>query len=75
MVLYELVARQAPFENEEWEFTHYQEHVGKNGKRPTLPDTVHPSIAELINKCWTQDRSDRPTTSDIVAIIKNLVIE
>jgi serine/threonine protein kinase len=35
------------------------------GKRPEIPDWIHPMIAEVIKKCWSMNPAERPTFEEI----------
>lgn len=70
MVLWELITRQAlypgipPFQII---FT-----VGTQGTRPTLPASCHPGIAKIIQECWAEDPSSRPSFVDLADRINQL---
>lgn len=36
------------------------------GRRPALPDYIDPEVRKLIQICWHQDPSERPTFGRIV---------
>ena len=36
-----------------------------NGLRPTFPAAIKQSIKNLIEKCWSQNPTDRPTFEEI----------
>jgi serine/threonine protein kinase len=40
------------------------------GRRPAIPVTVPEDIASLIQSCWAQDPSDRPSFADIVTALE-----
>jgi serine/threonine protein kinase len=44
-------------------------------KRPALPPDVNPKLAELVMRCWHHDPERRPTSSEIVLELKQLVEE
>lgn len=70
MVLWELITRQSlypgipPFQII---FT-----VGTQGLRPTLPPTCHPGIARVIQDCWAEDPTGRPSFVDLADRIQQL---
>lgn len=62
MVLWEMVTGETPFHGK----TPLQVvRALDTGKRPEIPDTVHPTFAQLIRECWAQDMNARPTFNEI----------
>lgn len=43
--------------------------------RPTIPKNTNPKFAELLDKCWQQDPTQRPDFSEIVEILRHLAKE
>lgn len=39
--------------------------------RPTIPSDTPPKLADLIQKCWNQDPSKRPSIKRVVSYLKN----
>ncbi|XP_050127803.1 serine/threonine-protein kinase STY17-like isoform X2 [Malus sylvestris] len=73
IVLWELLTGQLPYSS----LTPLQAAVGvvQKSLRPTIPKTTHPRFAELLERCWQQDPTQRPPFSDIVEILQNLAKE
>lgn len=40
--------------------------------RPTIPKNAHPVVAELLERCWRQDPTERPNFSEILEILKQI---
>lgn len=70
MVLWELITRQPlypgipPFQII---FT-----VGTQGMRPTIPPACNPGLASVIQDCWAEDPSNRPSFVDLADRIAQL---
>lgn len=62
-ILYELAVGKAPFSG--LKRAEIEEKIG-NGDRPLFPENVPTDLRDLIEKCWSQDPSKRPTFSEIV---------
>ncbi|KAM2621680.1 hypothetical protein TB2_026402 [Malus domestica] len=73
IVLWELLTGQIPYSS----LTPLQAAVGvvQKSLRPTIPKTTHPRFAELLERCWQQDPTQRPPFSDIIEILQNLAKE
>lgn len=48
---------------------------GCQALRPTIPKNTHPKFAELLERCWQQDPTQRPDFSEIVEILQRLAKE
>lgn len=66
VILAELMTGRIPFESLNALQLMYA--VGVQGKRPELfhGDNIPSSLIELINSCWAQEPSDRPTFAEVV---------
>lgn len=68
VTMWEIVTRQIPF----------AEHgnddipmiVKMEAERPDIPETCNPIVKKLIEWCWKQDPSSRPTSLQLVQFIK-----
>ena len=71
IVFWEILSREYPFE-------HYSAPqvvlaVTERNERPILPkDTVRPEFRDLIEKCWHQDPTKRPTSSEVVQYLDQI---
>lgn len=73
IVLWELLTGEIPYAY----LTPLQAAIGvvQQGLRPTIPKNTHPKLAELLEKCWQQDPTERPDFSEILDILKQLTRE
>ncbi|XP_040370867.1 serine/threonine-protein kinase STY17 isoform X2 [Rosa chinensis] len=49
--------------------------VVQKALRPTIPKNTHPKFAEVLERCWQQDPTQRPDFSEIVEILQHLAKE
>ncbi|KAK8847280.1 hypothetical protein M9Y10_019867 [Tritrichomonas musculus] len=68
MIMYEILTNEKPFKN-----LNFFEVLTKvaTGNRPSINATIMDSYSKLIQKCWSQNPSDRPTFDDIVKMLRN----
>eukprot|EP00056_Hartaetosiga_gracilis_P004239 m.72841 g.72841 ORF g.72841 m.72841 type:complete len:1162 (-) comp11758_c2_seq4:142-3627(-) len=68
IVMWEIYTRQLPFEhlNSPWAV---REAV-INGERPSIPKDLCTNIKSLMERCWAEDATQRPSFNDIVAELK-----
>lgn len=73
IVLWELLTGEIPYAY----LTPLQAAIGvvQQCLRPTIPKSTHPKLAELLEKCWQQDPTQRPDFSEILDILKQLTRE
>lgn len=73
VVLWELLTGEIPYAY----LTPLQAAIGvvQQGLRPTIPKSTHPKLAELLEKCWQQDPTQRPDFSEILDSLKQLTRE
>lgn len=69
LVFYQLLTGKTPFNG-------YKKKLKlandiKKGKRPKLPENLDKNIREFIEKCWSNDPSERPPFSEIVEELQN----
>lgn len=67
-IVYEIVTGERPFEG--FNPCKFYQMVA-NGGRPELPDDVPENYKNLIERCWSQSPSDRPTFDEIVNELKS----
>ena len=72
MTCYEILTGQTPFNNHR---KSDYDLILVDKKRPALPPDVNPKLAELLMRCWHHDPESRPTASEIVCELKQLVEE
>ncbi|XP_023552583.1 serine/threonine-protein kinase STY8-like isoform X1 [Cucurbita pepo subsp. pepo] len=70
IALWELLTGEIPYSS----MTPLQAAVGVVQKRlrPTIPKNAHPVVAELLERCWRQDPTERPNFSEILEILKQI---
>ncbi|KAL0550613.1 hypothetical protein IC582_015135 [Cucumis melo] len=70
VALWELLTGEIPYSS----MTPLQAAVGVVQKRlrPTIPKNVHPVLAELLERCWRHDPTERPNFSEILEILKQI---
>lgn len=66
IVLWELASGQQPYSN--LEPAQIIAQVLVNDIRPPMPDSINPSMRELIQRCWDRNPDRRPTFDEIVKI-------
>jgi hypothetical protein len=42
----------------------------ETGRRPAIPDGIHPSLQETIRRSWAIEPHQRPTMSEILAVFE-----
>lgn len=70
ITLYELFTSLDPYPQFKDKFYQLKKFVCDGG-RPQFPDYLHKKWKNLIEKCWSQDPSDRPKFDDIVATLES----
>lgn len=45
------------------------------GLRPTIPKNTHPKLAELLERLWEQDSTQRPDFSEIIEQLQEIAKE
>ncbi|GER39964.1 protein kinase [Striga asiatica] len=70
IVLWELLTGKVPYAH----LTPLQAAVGvvQEGLRPKIPRHTHPSVVELLEKCWQQEPSLRPEFFEITGILQHM---
>ncbi|EXC35283.1 Serine/threonine-protein kinase HT1 [Morus notabilis] len=73
IVMWELLTGQLPYSS----LTPLQAAVGvvQKGLRPPIPKNSHPRLAELLERCWQQDPTQRPDFSEIIEILQHIAKE
>jgi serine/threonine protein kinase len=73
VVLWELLTGKVPYSD----LTPLQAAVGvvQKGLRPTIPKNINPKLAELLQKCWKNDPSERPEFSETTTMLQQILKE
>ncbi|XP_020583155.1 serine/threonine-protein kinase STY46-like [Phalaenopsis equestris] len=70
IVLWELATSKIPYNS----MTPLQAALGvRQGLRPELPENVHPTLLELMQRCWETSPAKRPSFSEIIAELEELL--
>lgn len=75
VMLWELIARQHPYDEFKFAWTTDLEAAIKSGTRPTIPADCPPRYAQLIRSCWATDPKDRPSFRTILDSLLLPIIE
>ena len=65
MIMYEIYARQGPFEGEDPQKILPKICHPRQNKRPPIPEACPPKMAELIKKCWHANEMVRPQAKEM----------
>jgi len=65
MIIYEIYAREAPFEGEDPRKVLPKVCHPRLNKRPTVPESCPPKMVELMKKCWSANAFFRPSAKDM----------
>jgi serine/threonine protein kinase len=65
MILYEIYAREGPFEGEDPRKILPKVCHPRINKRPKVPDAMPPKMVEIMKKCWSANPFFRPTAKDM----------
>ena len=65
MIMYEIYARQSPFEGEDPQMILPKICHPRQNKRPSIPEACPPKMAELIKKCWNANEMVRPQAKEM----------
>ncbi|KAH0679962.1 hypothetical protein KY290_023754 [Solanum tuberosum] len=72
IVLWELLTAKVPYDT----MTPLQAALGvRQGLRPELPENAHPRLLDLMQRCWVDIPSDRPSFSEIKVELELLLHE
>lgn len=73
IALWELLTGELPYTG----LTPLQAAVGvvQKSLRPTIPKHAHPRLAELLERCWQHDPTQRPNFSEITDILQRMMKE
>ena len=74
IVFYEMYARQDPYKGEDFRETLRKVCDRRINKRPPVPPTCPPKMADLMKKCWSPDPFFRPQAKDLDTILLDMNI-
>lgn len=69
MTFWEIAARKVPY-FEQLDRTVIMQEV-KNGQREEIPANCPEDFAKIIRRCWSADPKERPSTEDILALLRD----
>ncbi|URE33360.1 kinase family [Musa troglodytarum] len=70
IVLWELTTSKIPYES----MSPLQAALGvRQGLRPVLPEKTHPTLLDLMQRCWEANPAERPTFSEITVELEELL--
>jgi serine/threonine protein kinase len=67
-VMWEIETRRTPFEELSHAFDVRKAILG--GERPVIPSETRPEIAALMQRCWASASEQRPSFTEIVALLE-----
>ena len=65
IILFEIYSRKNPYEGEDFRDALRKVCNRRVNKRPEIPTTTPPKMADLMKKCWSPDPSFRPQSRDL----------
>lgn len=74
IVLWELLTREEPFSNHS-NYSKFKRAVCERHERPPIPADCEPSLKNLIEKCWHPNPSVRPSFSQIIHDLENIMVD
>ncbi|PRP83808.1 SH2 domain-containing protein [Planoprotostelium fungivorum] len=75
IVLWELLTRKEPFEGKFKQIAKFKEAVCLRGERPILPTDSPQALTDLINLCWHQEPTYRPTFEFIINSLHGIIVD
>jgi serine/threonine protein kinase len=75
MILYELVTNTIPYQDLDTEES-VKNEVCVQKKTPPIPEgiEVHPTLLDLMKKCWNWDPEQRPSFTEIVQTLEKTIM-
>lgn len=74
IVLWELLTRKAPFAHHN-DIKVFMKAIVEKGERPPIPDGTLPSLKELMETCWAANPARRPSMTEILKSLDNILPE
>lgn len=72
MIFYEIYAKIGPFEGQDPRKILPKVCHPRLNKRPVIPDTCPPKMAEVMKKCWSSNAFFRPTAKDVDSLLVDM---
>lgn len=72
IILYEIYSRKNPYEGEDFRDVMRKVCNRRLNKRPDLPATAPPKIADLMKKCWSPDPNYRPQAKELDMLLMDM---
>jgi len=74
IVLWEIVTGQEPFPHHD-SYGTFKRAITKENERPPIPPDTHPSLKNLMERCWHPDTSKRPPFTEILLILDSVLLD
>jgi len=74
IILWELLTRKIPYA-EYHQYKDFKHAVSVLGVRPEIPEGTLPSLTDLIKQCWNADYKVRPSFSEIIFRINEVLVD
>jgi len=74
IILWELLTRDVPFSHHN-NYEKFKRAVCQNHERPPIPDDCVTNLKDLIERCWDRNPDLRPSFSDIILDIKEILVD
>jgi len=72
--LWEIVTKQEPFPEMD-SYPVFKRAITKNHQRPPISKDTLPSLKSLIEKCWDKDPGVRPSFSEIIPMLDQVIVD
>ena len=80
IILWELLVREHPYEEFNFEFNYQVDEAIRKGQRPTIPppsegkdSLIEEEYGQLIGRCWAPFPRDRPTAHEVCTVLSRLL--
>ena len=73
LICYEILTGAAPFgSNRQNEPGTVMSDIAKGRHKRDIPLSIHPTMREIIDKCWDEDPQERPTFSTVLKVMRDI---
>jgi serine/threonine protein kinase len=73
IVLWEILTRKEPFEDHD-SYNTFVRAVCDNKERPPMPSDLHSSLKKVLDICWHEDATKRPTFAEILDMLEDAMV-